>query len=98
MHGRASTNWKPKNIDCRSTLGLYDLNRGIAKSENKGFIKLLTKPSTNEIPGVTITEADARTHIPQLMLAKKMAKSRQISNQLSNLTRKGRGNKYAAGE
>ena len=55
LQRRASTSWKPKNIDCRSTLGLDDLDRGIAKSENEGFIKLLTKPSTNEFLGVTIT-------------------------------------------
>lgn len=69
---------------------LDDLDRAIAKSGKEGFIKLLTKPSTNEILGVTITGADARTYIPQFMLAKKMAQSWQITEQLSNLPHHGR--------
>ena len=62
-----------------STLALDDLDRAIAKSENKGFIKLLTKPSKNGILGVTITGAGAQTYIPQFMLATKIAQSWQIT-------------------
>lgn len=61
-----------QNIDVEVTrYGIDDLDRAIADSENHGFVKVLTKPGSDRILGVTIVGYHAGELIAEYVLAMK---------------------------
>lgn len=63
---------KEKNIPYEATsYGIDDLDRAIADSEGHGFVKMLTKPGTDKILGVTIVGSHAGDIIAEFVLAMK---------------------------
>ncbi|MDA0237773.1 MAG: FAD-dependent oxidoreductase, partial [Proteobacteria bacterium] len=54
-----------------TTYGLDDLDRAIADSEDHGFIKVLTRPKSDRIIGVTIVSEHASEIIAEFVLAMK---------------------------
>ena len=61
-----------KNIPFEVTVyGLDDLDRAIADSEDRGFVRVLTRPGTDKILGVTIVGAHAGDLISEYVLAMK---------------------------
>jgi dihydrolipoamide dehydrogenase len=54
-----------------TTYAIDDLDRAITESENKGFVKVLTKPKTDKILGVTIVGPHAGELISEFVLAMK---------------------------
>ena len=54
-----------------TTYGLDDLDRAIADSEDYGFIKVLTRPKSDQIIGVTIVSEHASEIIAEFVLAMK---------------------------
>ena len=58
--GLNETDAKEKGIEFELTrYDINDLDRAIADSEDHGFVKVLTKPGTDKILGVTIVGAHA---------------------------------------
>jgi len=63
---------KEKGIEYEKTkYGIDDLDRAIADSEDHGFVKVLTKPGTDKILGVTIVGTHASDIIAEYILAMK---------------------------
>jgi dihydrolipoamide dehydrogenase len=63
---------KEKNIDYEvTTYGIDDLDRAICDSEDHGMVKVLTKPKTDKIIGVTIAGSHAGDLIAEYVLAMK---------------------------
>lgn len=63
---------KEKNIKYEKTrYSIDDLDRAIADSEAHGFVKVLTKPGTDKILGVTIAGSHASDIIAEYILAMK---------------------------
>ena len=61
-----------KNISYEATTyGIDDLDRAIADSEDHGFIKVLTRPKSDQIIGVTIVSEHASEIIAEFVLAMK---------------------------
>ncbi len=61
-----------KNIACEVTrYGIDDLDRAIADSEAHGFVKVLTRPGSDKILGVTIVGYHASELISEFVLAMK---------------------------
>jgi len=61
-----------KNITCEVTkYGIDDLDRAIADSEAHGFVKVLTKPGSDKILGVTIVGYHASELLAEYVLAMK---------------------------
>jgi dihydrolipoamide dehydrogenase len=61
-----------KNIAYEATIyGIDDLDRAIADSEDHGFIKVLTRPKSDQIIGVTIVSEHASEIIAEFVLAMK---------------------------
>jgi len=54
-----------------TTFGIDDLDRAMADSEDRGFIRVLTKPGSDKILGVTIVGAHAEDIITEYILAMK---------------------------
>ena len=63
---------REKNIPFEVTVyGLDDLDRAIADSEDHGFVRVLTRPGTDKILGVTIVGTHAGDLITEYVLAMK---------------------------
>ena len=61
-----------KNIDYEVTrYGIDDLDRAIADSEDHGWVKVLTKPGSDKILGVTIVGTHAGDLLAEYVLAMK---------------------------
>jgi dihydrolipoamide dehydrogenase len=79
--------------------GLDDLDRAIADSEDHGFIKVLTKPGTDKILGVTIVGAHAADIIAEYVFAMKHRLGLdKILGTVHIYPTMSEANKYAAGE
>jgi dihydrolipoamide dehydrogenase len=76
-----------------------DLDRAIADSEDQGFIKVLTKPGTDKILGVTIVGAHAGDMLAEYVLAMKHGLGlNKILATIHTYPTMSEANKYAAGE
>ncbi len=76
-----------------------DLDRAIADSEDKGFIKVLTKPGTDKILGVTIVAYHASDLITEYILAIKHGLGlKKIQGTIHIYPTLAESNKYVAGE
>ena len=82
-----------------TTYGLDDLDRAIAESETKGFVKVLTTPGKDTILGATIAGSHAGEIITEFTLAMrhKMSLGKILSTVHSYPTWS-ESNKYAAGK
>jgi pyruvate/2-oxoglutarate dehydrogenase complex dihydrolipoamide dehydrogenase (E3) component len=70
--GLNETEAKQQNIPYEVTkYGIDDLDRAIADSEDHGWVKVLTKPGTDKILGVTIVGTHASDIIVEYILAMK---------------------------
>ncbi len=70
--GLNETEAKEQNIPYEVTkYGIDDLDRAIADSEDHGWVKVLTKPDTDKILGVTIVGTHASDIIAEYILAMK---------------------------
>ena len=79
--------------------GIDDLDRAIADSEDHGFIKVLTKPGTDKILGVTIVGAHAGDLIAEYVFAVKNGLGlNKILGTIHTYPTMAEANKYAAGE
>lgn len=78
---------------------LDDLDRAIADSETKGFIKVLTVPGKDKILGVTIVGAHAAEMLSEYVLAMKHGLGlNKILGTIHTYPTLSEANKYAAGE
>jgi len=79
--------------------GIDDLDRAIADSEASGFIKILTKPGSDRILGVTIVGNHASDIISEYVLAMKYGLGlNKILGTIHIYPTMAEANKYAAGE
>lgn len=79
--------------------GIDDLDRAIADSENHGFIKVLTKPGSDKILGVTIVGYHASELIAEYILAMKHGLGlNKILSTIHIYPTLSEANKYVAGE
>jgi dihydrolipoamide dehydrogenase len=79
--------------------GMEDLDRAIADSEDHGFIKVLTKPGTDKILGVTIVGSRAGDIIAEYVLAMKQGLGlNKILGTIHTYPTMAEANRYAAGE
>lgn len=79
--------------------GIDDLDRAIADSEAHGFIKILTKPGTDKILGVTILGNHASDIISEYVFAMKHGLGlNKILGTIHIYPTMAEANKYAAGE
>lgn len=70
--GHNETSAQEQGIDYEVTrYGIDDLDRAIAESEDQGMIKVLTRPGTDKILGVTIVGQHAGDLIAEFILAMK---------------------------
>ncbi len=77
---------------------LHELDRAIAESENKGFIKVLTEPGKDKILGVTIVGYNAGELLTEFVLAMKYKIGlSKILGTIHSYPTMGEGNKYVAG-
>jgi dihydrolipoamide dehydrogenase len=90
---------KEKNINYEVTkYELDDLDRAIADSEDKGFIKVLTKKGTDKILGVTIVGNHAGDLLAEYVLAMKHNIGlNKILNTIHTYPTMAEANKYVAG-
>ncbi len=90
---------KEKNIPYEFTdYGIDDLDRAIADSEDHGFVRVLTKPGTDKILGVTIVGAHAGDLIAEYVLAMKNNLGlNKILGTIHIYPTLAEANKYAAG-
>ena len=90
---------KEKNIPYEVTdYGIDDLDRAIADSEDHGFVRVLTKPGTDKILGVTIVGAHAGDLIAEYVLAMKNNLGlNKILGTIHIYPTLAEANKYAAG-
>lgn len=80
------------------TYGLDDLDRAIADSEDKGYVKVLTVPGKDKILGVTIVGYHAGDLISEYVLAMKQGLGlNQILGTIHIYPTMAEANKYAAG-
>jgi dihydrolipoamide dehydrogenase len=91
---------KEKNIAYELTrYNIDDLDRAIADSEDHGYIKILTKPGTDKILGVTIVGAHAGDIISEYVFAVKHGLGlNKILGTIHTYPTMAEANKYAAGE
>ncbi len=91
---------KIQNIDYRVTeYKIDDLDRAIADSEDRGFIKVLTAPGKDKILGVTIVGYHASDLIAEFILAMKHGLGlKKIQETIHIYPTLSESNKYAAGE
>jgi len=97
--GINETDAAEKNIPYELTrYNLDDLDRAIADSEDHGFIKVLTKPGTDKILGVTIMGAHAGDILAEYVLAMKHGLGlNKILATIHTYPTMAEANKYAAG-
>jgi len=90
---------KEKNIPYEVTIyGIDDLDRAIADSEAHGFVKVLTKPASDKILGVTIAGTHAGDLIAEFVLAMKHGIGlNKILETIHIYPTLAEANKYAAG-
>ena len=90
---------KEKNIaHTVTTYGIDDLDRAIADGEAHGFVKVLTKPGTDRILGVTIVGVHAGDLISEFVLAMKHGLGlNKILGTIHIYPTLAEANKYAAG-
>jgi dihydrolipoamide dehydrogenase len=90
---------KENGVDYELTrYGMDDLDRAIADSEDHGFIKVLTKPGTDKILGVTIVGAHAGDIIAEFVFAMKQGLGlNKILGTIHTYPTMSEANKYAAG-
>jgi len=82
-----------------TTYGIDDLDRAIADSEDHGLVKVLTKPGTDKILGVTIVGAHASDVIAEYILAMKHGLGlNKILGTIHIYPTLAEANKFAAGE
>ena len=75
------------------------MDRAIADSEDKGFIKVLTQPGTDKILGVTIVGYHASDLITEYILAMKHGLGlKKIQGTIHIYPTLAESNKYVAGE
>ncbi|MCH7499813.1 MAG: pyridine nucleotide-disulfide oxidoreductase, partial [Nitrospinae bacterium] len=80
------------------TYGIDDLDRAIADSEDKGYVKVLTAPGKDKILGVTIVGYHAGDLIAEYVLAMKHGLGlNQILGTIHIYPTMAEANKYAAG-
>lgn len=98
--GLNETDAKEKSIDYELTrYDINDLDRAIADSEDHGFVKVLTKPKTDKILGVTIVGAHAGDIIAEFVLAMRHGLGlNKILSTVHTYPTMAEANKYAAGE
>jgi pyruvate/2-oxoglutarate dehydrogenase complex dihydrolipoamide dehydrogenase (E3) component len=78
---------------------INDLDRAIADSEDHGYIKVLTKPGTDKILGVTIVGAHAGDILAEYVFAMKHGLGlNKILGTIHTYPTMSEANKYAAGE
>jgi pyruvate/2-oxoglutarate dehydrogenase complex dihydrolipoamide dehydrogenase (E3) component/uncharacterized membrane protein YdjX (TVP38/TMEM64 family) len=89
-----------KNIDYEVTrYGLDDLDRAIADSEDHGVVKVLTRPGSDKILGVTLVGPHASDIIAEYVLAMKHGLGlNKILGTIHIYPTLAEANKYAAGE
>lgn len=89
-----------KGIDYEvTTYGLDDLDRAIADSEDHGFVKVLTKPGSDKILGVTIIGSHASDIIAEYVFAMRHGLGlNKILGTIHIYPTLAEANKYAAGE
>ncbi len=89
-----------KGIACEVTkYGIDDLDRAIADSEARGFVKVLTVPGKDKILGVTIVGTHAGDLLAEYVLAMKQGLGlNQILGTIHTYPTLSEANKYAAGE
>ncbi len=81
-----------------TTYGIDDLDRAIADSEDKGYVKVLTAPGKDKILGVTIVGYHAGDLITEYVLAMKHGLGlNQILGTIHIYPTMAEANKYAAG-
>jgi pyruvate/2-oxoglutarate dehydrogenase complex dihydrolipoamide dehydrogenase (E3) component/uncharacterized membrane protein YdjX (TVP38/TMEM64 family) len=79
--------------------GLDDLDRAIADSEDHGLVRVLTKPGTDKILGVTIVGSHAGDLLAEYVLAMKHRLGlNKILGTIHIYPTMAEGNKYAAGK
>jgi len=79
--------------------GIDDLDRAIADSTKKGFVKVLTVPGKDKILGVTIVGAHAGDLLAEFVLAMKHGLGlNKILGTIHTYPTLAEANKYAAGE
>ncbi|MEO9492635.1 MAG: FAD-dependent oxidoreductase [Marinomonas sp.] len=79
--------------------GIDDLDRAIAESEAKGFVKVLTKPGKDTILGVTIVGLNAGELLAEYVLAMKHGLGlNKILGTVHSYPTMSEANKFAAGE
>lgn len=79
--------------------GIDDLDSAIADSEAHGYVKVLTRPGTDKILGVTIAGAHASDIIAEYVLAMKHGLGlNKILGTIHIYPTLAEANKYAAGE
>lgn len=90
---------KEKGIEVQVTkYGIDDLDRAIADSEAQGFVKVLTKPGSDKILGVTIVGNHAGDTIAEYVTAMKYGLGlNKILNTIHIYPTLSEANKYAAG-
>ncbi|VEN72939.1 Pyridine nucleotide-disulfide oxidoreductase [Candidatus Desulfarcum epimagneticum] len=89
-----------KDIACEKTVyRIDDLDRAIADSEDRGFVKVLTAPGSDKILGVTIVGAHAGDMISEYILAMTHGLGlNKIMGAIHIYPTMAEANKYAAGE
>ncbi len=98
--GLNETDAKTSGIEYEvTTYGIDDLDRAIADSEDHGVVKVLTKPGTDKILGVTITGTHAGDLIAEYVLAMKNKLGlNKILGTIHIYPTLAEANKYTAGE
>ena len=91
---------KEQGIACEVTkYGIDDLDRAIADSEARGFVKVLTLPGKDTILGVTIVGTHAADLLAEYVLAMKHGLGlNKILGTIHTYPTLAEANKYAAGE
>jgi len=90
---------REKNVACTvTTYGIDDLDRAIADEEAHGMVKVLTRPGTDRILGVTIVGEHAGDLIAEYVLAMKHGLGlNQLLGTIHIYPTLAEANKYAAG-
>ncbi len=98
--GLNETEAKERNIPFEITrYGIDDLDRAIADSEDHGWVKVLTKPGTDKILGVTIVGTHAGDLLAEYVLAMKYKLGlNKILGTIHTYPTLAEMNKFAAGE
>ena len=98
--GLTETAAKQAEIEYEVTkYGIDDLDRAIAESEDHGFVKVLTKPGTDQILGATIVGFNASDMIGEYIAAMKNGFGLgKIMGTVHIYPTMSEANKYAAGE